>query len=322
MTAYLGFDTSCYTTSVAAIDAEGRLRSDRRQVLSVRPGGRGLQQSGAVFQHLQNLPDLAAAVLDDLGGEPVAGVGASTRPRDQEGSYMPVFRVGEGFGRTVARALQVPFRAADHQTGHLQSGLWSAGCPDLDHFLALHLSGGTTELLRVTRSGSAGLSVTILGGSTDLHAGQFVDRVGVALGLPFPAGPHLEELAKGGEPGRAVIPSAVTGCSISFSGPEACAQRLVHQGESKADIALAVQRCLVQSLVKILRAAMSDCEESDVLLVGGVASNQYIKEQLGQIMTGVRLHFADPRYASDNAVGIALEALSPLGGQPDPGSSL
>ncbi|MDW7651458.1 MAG: O-sialoglycoprotein endopeptidase, partial [Bacillota bacterium] len=190
---YYGIDTSCYTTSLAVTDAQGRLLCEQRKLLEVPSGERGLRQSDGIFLHLQNLPHLAEALAERTGPLCLQAVAASTRPRPVDGSYMPVFTVGTSFGRMLAATLGVPFFSLSHQEGHIYAGLWSAGV-DWDNFYAVHISGGTTEILEVARQ-AKGLAIKELGGSEDLHAGQFIDRVGVALGLGFPAGPALEALA-------------------------------------------------------------------------------------------------------------------------------
>lgn len=190
------------------------------------------------------------------------------------------------------------------------AGLWSAGGPPDQEFLALHISGGTTELLRICRN-PGGFSEEILGCSADLHAGQFIDRIGVALGLPFPAGPALETLAAAGTAGRVVLPASVKDYRLSFSGPESQAQRLIGRVEG-ADLALAVLACVAKSLEVLLRRAVEETGLKQVLVVGGVAANRYLRERLSRRLehraVGARLHFADPRYSTDNAVGVALLA--------------
>lgn len=305
---FLGIDTSYYTTSLALVDADGRLLEDQRRPLTVPKGERGVSPPQAVWAHLKALPGVAEPLLRAWGGR-IAAVAASTRPRPIEGAYLPPFKVSEGFGRSIAAALGVPFYPSSHQEMHIMAGLWSSEQPPRsDQFLAVHLSGGTTELIRVTRR-RGGFAEELLGGTHDLHAGQFVDRIGVALGLPFPAGPHLERLAAGGEPGRVKIPSSVQGFTVSFSGPETAAQRMVGRAD-RADLAMAVQACVAKTLEKWLRTAARETGLREVLIVGGVSANQWIrhrlKERLEHPAVGLRLAFAQPAYSTDNAVGTAL----------------
>lgn len=305
----LGIDTSCYTTSVALFNAAGDLVGEERQLLTVNEGERGLQQSAAVFQHVRNLPGLTEKLSLKDRRDPVTAVVASTRPRPVEGSYMPVFTVGEGFARVLAETMRIPFLATTHQEGHIMAGLWSAGGPDQDKFLAVHLSGGTSEMLLVNRDCPQVFKIEKLGGTNDLHAGQFVDRMGVALGLQFPCGPALQELASGAL-GELRIPSVVRGTEISFSGPESYARRLLDEGAAPAEIARAVEHCIATTMEKLLRRGIETTGIRDVLIVGGVAANTYLrerlKERLGHRAVGARLYFAEPRFSSDNAVGTAL----------------
>lgn len=310
MELFLGIDTSCYTTSLAVVDGEGNLFSEARRVLKVPEGGRGLAQSEAVFQHIGSLPDLFTEVFGEFGSYTFKGVAASTCPRSVPGSYMPVFKVSEGYGRSIAALLGIPFLGTSHQEGHLAAGMWSAGGPKDKDFLAVHVSGGTTEILRVAREKS-NFGVKLLGGSSDLHAGQFIDRIGVGLGLPFPAGPHLEKLARESSQ-ELSIPSSVRGFNVSFSGPEAQALRLIQWNQPAADIARAVEQCVANSLEKIIKLGILDTQLTSVLIVGGVSANLNIRERLRRRLehkaVGARLYFASPELSSDNAVGTALLA--------------
>ena len=140
----LGIDTSNYTTSAAVFDGSGGYNAGR--LLEVRPGELGLRQSDALFQHIKHLPGRFAELQAEGWLTGLSAVGASTRPRAVEGSYMPCFLAGEGQGRTLADALGVPFYAVSHQQGHIAAAAWSAGRLELldRPMLAWHLSGGTS----------------------------------------------------------------------------------------------------------------------------------------------------------------------------------
>lgn len=198
----VGLDTSCYTTSAAAVTAEGNVIASCRKLLPVPQGQRGLRQSEAVFTHVRQLPGLIEELSAYLTDCEIVAVCASRRPRDEEASYMPVFQAGDAQGRSLAALLRVPCFATTHQRGHVEAAKVDSGVTAGD-LLAVHLSGGTTEVLSLVDD-----RLTLLGGTLDLHAGQVVDRTGVALGLPFPAGPHLEELAVRGT-AKALLPVAM-----------------------------------------------------------------------------------------------------------------
>lgn len=311
MRLFLGIDTSCYTCSVAIVNEEKLLVGEARSVLDVVLGERGLSQSAAVYQHVRKIPGLIEQVFACIdASSSLAAVAVSAAPRDAEASFMPVFKVGETIGRSIAAAQRVPLFTVSHQINHIMAGCWSAQGPVTKHFLAMHVSGGTTELHEVSINNS--LCLHKLGGSMDLHAGQFVDRVGVALGLPFPAGSHLEELALQLSGTELTIPSCVQKNMVSFSGPESHAQRLISQGNQREDIALAVFSCIGKSLEKILRRSVEKTGVKDILVVGGVASNKIIRailhKRLAHPAVGAHLFFAAPEYSRDNAVGTALWA--------------
>jgi len=315
---FLGIDTSCYTTSVALMDRERKLVWEKRIVLDVPLGQRGLAQSEGVFKHIANLPILFREIGELLPKKKIAGVAVSTRPRPLADSYLPVFRVGESQGRSLAAILGCPFVEVSHQEGHLMAGFWSAGVELSPPFLAVHLSGGTTDLLLVKEKEKEDFffEIDVLGSSLDLHAGQLVDRIGVALGLPFPAGKDLEVLARQGVMGKEFLPSVIRGYNISLSGAETKALRLISSGAQKEDIALAIIQCLANSLEKIIRKAVEEYQIFHILLVGGVASNQYLRERLKKRLehraVGAKLYFAEPQFSSDNAVGTALLGIKAL----------
>ena len=178
MALYLGIDTSAYTTSLALVDERGMLIEEYRKVLEVPQGERGLAQSTALFLHVQNLPQLVEMIKPELWSE-IRGIGVSIAPRPVKGSYMPVFTPGVAIATSLAAALGVPLLKTSHQEGHIAAGIHSSELAQ-EHFLAVHISGGTTELLEVRSIEPGKLDIEILGGTTDLHAGQFIDRVGVA----------------------------------------------------------------------------------------------------------------------------------------------
>lgn len=308
----LGIDTSNYRTSICLMDENGRVLLDRRKLLQVKPGERGLQQSAAVFQHVKHLPEL----LEGAGLPPgrLQAIAVSAAPRPVPGSYMPVFQVGLSYARWLARFLNVPCFLTTHQEGHLAAGVWSLGdtgqrLNQVSAFTAVHLSGGTSEILSVVPC-PTGYKVETIGGSTDLYAGQLIDRVGVALGLPFPAGPALEQLANNGEESRLRISSAVKGTWFSFSGPETQALRWVAAGMPPAAIARAVEVCVANTLEKALRNAFAAGYPKDVLWVGGVVANRWMRNRLKQRLehpaVGARCYFSAPEYSGDNACGVAL----------------
>lgn len=305
---YLGIDTSCYTTSAALLDEQGELVAEARRLLTVRPGHCGLQQSEMVFQHTRNLPQLLEELLAGKDYE-LAAIGASGYPRPLEDSYMPAFLVGLGAARSLTALSGAPLTVLSHQENHMEAGLWSAQGPAADRFLMLHASGGTTDLLLAAKQANGRFQLTQVGGSLDLHAGQFVDRIGVALGLQFPTGPALEQLAEtAAEPIE--LPVAVRKLDVSLSGPASAAQRQLAAGAEPAALALGVELCLAETFARLLRHAVDAYDVDAVLLVGGVGSNKYIRNHVAARLARrrVRLWVPEARFSCDNATGCAALA--------------
>ena len=299
----LGFDTSNYTTSAAVFDGE-RGRNQGR-LLEVRPGELGLRQSDALFQHVKHLPEVVEALLGEEGLGTVQAVGASTRPRAVEGSYMPCFLAGASQGQVLSQVLGVPFYAFSHQQGHLAAAAWSAGRLDLldRPFLAWHLSGGTTELLRVEpEEDGVAVRAEILGGTSDISAGQLIDRTGVLLGLSFPAGKGVEKLSRQAQK-REYYKVKVNGLTFSLSGMENKVRQMVQRGEEPAEIAWFAQETVCRVVQACTKAAMEEYPGLPVLCSGGVASNGRLKELLRQNCGAL---FAQPQFSTDNAMGTAV----------------
>lgn len=295
----LGLDTSNYTTSAALFD--GQAGENLGQLLEVRSGELGLRQSEALFQHVRRLPELLERLL---GERPVLqAVGASTRPRAVEGSYMPCFLAGESQGRGIAAALGVPFYSHSHQQGHLAAAAWSAGRLDLldAPFLAWHLSGGTTELLLVRPEGTS-VAAEIIGGTSDLSAGQLIDRTGLLLGLPFPAGRALDGLYS--QANACYEPRVkLKDLTFSLSGMENQVKALAEEGELPANIARFTLDAISNVVWRATQEAQRQYPGLPVLCSGGVASNSQLRAGLTKLCGAV---FAEPRYSTDNAMGAAI----------------
>jgi len=309
MKTVLGIDTSCYTTSAALVSTCGRLIASSRRLLTVEEGERGLMQSQGLFQHVRNLPDMIADVMLKAPDAQIVAVCASTRPRPAEDSYMPVFRAGESQARAAAAMLRVPFYPVSHQEGHVRAALVDSGIEASKPFLALHLSGGTTEILLCDHG-----ELKLLGGSLDLHAGQLVDRTGVRMKLGFPAGPALEKLAMEGVRNgavRSLIGVSVKGIDCNMAGAENKIVKFMESGEMTSEaIAAEVFDFLARTIERQIEAACKATGCCQALLAGGVASSTLLREMLlaraKKRRLNCRLCFARPELSGDNAVGVAL----------------
>lgn len=335
----LAFDTSNYTTSVAAADLSGNILADQRRLLTVKEGERGLRQSHALFQHVENLPGLLRKAAEEAGGlKDVCAIAVSERPRPVEGSYMPVFRAGVNMAESLSAVLDVPLYRFSHQEGHI-----AAICGALeDHVktVSFHMSGGTGEILKT--EGCRPLSV--IGGIRDLSFGQLIDRAGVALGLGFPAGAALDAVACSRIPakgfsyssrGHTKIDDPATGpvhvkdawANLSgietqimtaiekikakpsvFSGENSGEQRFLISEPSAEKLVTELFCRIADSLIRLSVNALKEAETDTIIFVGGVSASRFLRGELERRLPklGIRPVFGDPHMSSDNACGIAL----------------
>ena len=303
MSAVLGIDTSCYTTSCALADEDLSLLNAERMLLPVKEGMCGLRQSEAVFLHLKQLPQVLKSLMSG-NDRHIAAVCVSSKPIDGEGSYMPVFQAGLSMAKSIAASLKVPCYETTHQRGHLAAA--QIGCKPLKgDYAAMHLSGGTTDLLIVS-----GERLTRFSSSLDLPMGQLIDRVGVRLGLPFPAGPSLEQLAALGKAkGRYGVSIDDGGCHVS--GAEAQAMRDIDRAAvSEEDIAAEVFDFISRTVLGMLNRVKEHSGIREALLFGGVASSELLRVMLTQRVKARRsdldIRFGAPEYSGDNAAGVAI----------------
>ena len=299
----LGLDTSNYTTSVAVFDGTDGCNVGR--LLEVRHGELGLRQSEALFQHVKRLPDLFDRLEQEGKLQHIDAVGASTRPRAVEGSYMPCFLAGASQGQSLAHTLGVPFFAHSHQQGHLAAAAWSARRMDLldAPFLAWHLSGGTTELLLVEPEGVS-VTAEIVGGTSDISAGQLIDRTGVLLGLQFPAGKALSQLADEADASASKgFAVKINELSFSLSGMENKVKQMLERGESPANVAHFALNTVIRVVVRTTQEAQRRWPGLPVLCSGGVASNRQLRQAMERHCGAM---FAQPQYSTDNAMGAAI----------------
>ena len=304
---FIGFDTSNYTTSIAYFDGIDGVNCSK--LLPVNAGQLGLRQSDAVFHHTKSLQELSGRLFSDLSPNSISAVGVSTRPRDVAGSYMPCFMVGTTQAMLLASALHVPYFEFSHQQGHIAAAAWSSDRMDLLDvpFLAWHLSGGTTELLLVEPN-NHNVKCTKIGGTTDISAGQLIDRTGQLLGLPFPAGKHLDALSKQAQSAD-FFPVKCNDMEFSLSGMQNKMQDY-HKENSPVDTAAYALRCIAYAVYKATKNALKHYPSLPVLFSGGVASNSMLRESL----TPLNPIFAQPQYSTDNAMGIAILAYRAMEG--------
>ncbi len=297
----LGIDTSNYATSLAIYDTTAKeVVCDKKQFLPVKQGELGLRQSDAVFHHTVALPDLLRQINDSVSLTEIGAVGVSCKPRPIEGSYMPCFLVGKMAAESVALSKGIPLVQTTHQQGHVAAALFACKDEKLlqSDSLVFHISGGTTELLLCH-----GYQILKkIGGTTDLYAGQAVDRIGVRLGFPFPAGTYLSQMAS--ECSERIRPKiSVRGTQCSLSGLENQCVRLLEQGASHAYTARYCLTAIASTVVKMIEEARKEYPSLPVVCAGGVMSSSVIREEVQAIVPDA--YFVPSKFSSDNAIGVS-----------------
>lgn len=310
----LGIDTSNYKTSLAVTDRTGMIIKDARVLLAVKKGERGLRQSEAFFQHVENFPHLIDQVFGDSMKDQIAAVAVSDKPRPIEGSYMPCFKAGLSLAQSIASTLEVPVYCCSHQEGHIEAIKAYSSLKNEERLLAWHLSGGTCELLKVE-----GSQIEIIGGSKDISFGQVLDRIGVLCGLKFPCGEemdhHICDLRNADMVNNAkqLTPIKLDGLYFNLSGIETQGARLLQSGKDETalidwKLITEIFDRLADCIITTTQKAADTTGIKNVIFAGGVSSSQYISEKIQTVFedTDIQIDFGNQELASDNAVGVAL----------------
>lgn len=300
----LGIDTSNYATSLAVFDTNaGEVVCDCKKFLPVKPGQMGLRQSDALFHHTAALPQLLREISEKTDFSAIGAVGVSARPRPVEGSYMPCFLAGLNAATSFALARGISLVETTHQQGHITAALFATGESKLfeTQTLVFHVSGGTTDLLLC----DGVEKITPLGTSSDLYAGQAVDRLGVKLGFPFPAGTYVsEQAALCSEKVRPKV--SVRGMECSLSGLENQCAKLLGEGKDTAYVCKYCLLCIAETLVRMANTALQQYPGLPVVFAGGVMSSDLIRTYVTHRVPYA--YFVPGKFASDNAIGISVLA--------------
>lgn len=307
----LGIDTSCDDTGVGLV-RDGRVVANKvasQTLLHQRYGG--VVPELASREHTQVIDGLLEQALAEAGLHlQDLDLIAATRGPGLIGALL----VGYTYAKGLALALKRPFVGVHHLEGHLYAAL--AEHPEVEPpFLALIASGGHSHLFRVRAWGQ----YELLGATMDDAAGEAFDKVARLLGLGYPGGPEIEQLAAQGDPEAVPFSLPLQGQSqyaFSFSGLKTAALRALEKGLNKADIAASFQRVAVEHLASVVLRAVRETGLQTLLVTGGVAQNRALRERLERV--GLKLLFPPRGMATDNGAMIALAAWRRWNGQGDP----
>ena len=312
----LGIESSCDETGVALVDASGagvpRLLSHAlHSQIDMHQAFGGVVPELASRDHIRRVLPLTEQVLADAGRTlQDVDVVAFTRGPGLAGALL----VGAGVACSLAAALEKPVMGVHHLEGHLLSPFLSKDPPEFA-FVALLVSGGHTQLMRVDRVGS----YEVLGETIDDAAGEAFDKSAKLLGLPYPGGPHLAKLAQGGDPLAFKLPRPLLhsgDLDFSFSGLKTAvltqARKLGEpMGEqARANLAASTQAAIVEVLVKKSLKALDQTGLKRLVVAGGVGANTLLREQLNLACgkRGVRVYYPELHLCTDNGAMIALAA--------------
>jgi N6-L-threonylcarbamoyladenine synthase len=306
----LAIETSCDDTCAAVVSFDGEIRSNVISSQGVHDRYGGVVPEVASRHHLE----LANAVVDDALRTADASLDdielvAMTRGPGLVGALL----VGVQTAKAIAGARGLPLAAVDHLQGHVAANFLKpegGGDPVSPPFLCLVASGGHTFLADVRDHHG----YEILGQTLDDAAGEAIDKGARLLGLPFPGGPHLEKLARDGDPGAFDFPIAqkVGGLDFSFAGLKtALLYKVRDLGEAeaerrRADLAASYQHAIVESLALRCERGLAQTGHGTLAIGGGVAANGPLRERLAQL--GVELHVPPRELCTDNAAMIASAA--------------
>ena len=308
----IGIDTSCYTTSIAAISINGEVLFNERILLDVAKNSNGLRQSEAIFKHINNLGVISDKIKEKLKNKTIKAICVSKAPRPLENSYMPVFNVGYNFSKLLSSTHNSYLYTTTHQENHIKAGLFTNKLKNKNKFLAFHMSGGTTEILLIERENNLDEKyiIKIVGGTKDISFGQLIDRVGVKLCYDFPCGKYIDfgaiNCSKKIEKG---LKTSVNQGYMNISGLENQIVKVIDKYD-KNYISKLTLDAIIRNIEKSLSYICNEYNIKEVLFVGGVSSSTYIRENLKKrIKTHIDLYFTNPEYSTDNAIGCALIGL-------------
>ncbi|MEC4749339.1 tRNA (adenosine(37)-N6)-threonylcarbamoyltransferase complex transferase subunit TsaD [Methylomicrobium sp. Wu6] len=316
----LGIETSCDETGVALYDSERGLLSDllHSQIDLHRDYG-GVVPELASRDHIRKLAPMIRQAIRDSGltQNDIDGIAYTAGP-----GLIGALLVGAATARGLAWAWRIPAVAVHHMEGHLLAPMLEPEPPKFP-FVALLISGGHTQLVEVEDIGR----YRILGESLDDAAGEAFDKTAKMLGLSYPGGPKLSALAECGH-AHFNFPRPMTdrpGLDFSFSGLKTFALNTLQASErseqNKADIALAFQQAVADTLTIKCRRALQQTGLKTLVVAGGVSANTQIRSSLRAMAAGEKaaIYFPRPEFCTDNGAMIAYAGCQRLlAGQQEP----
>ncbi len=311
----LAIESSCDESAAAVLDdRDGLLAHGLFSQIELHRAHGGVVPELASRDHVRRLLPLVDSVLQEARarapGE-IQGVAYTAGP-----GLIGALLTGAALARSLAFAWGVPSLGVHHLEGHLLAPLLEPEPPPFPH-VALLVSGGHTLLIEVSGIGR----YRVLGASRDDAAGEAFDKTAKLLGLPYPGGPQLAELARGGRPGRFKFPRPMLdrpGLEFSFSGLKTAVLHAVAGQEltatMRADVARGVEDAIVDTLIAKSLRALEETGLQVLVVSGGVSANRSLRERLAAAVgaIGARVYYPRIEFSTDNAAMIAIAGLARL----------
>jgi len=307
----LAIETSCDESAVALLDEQhGLLAHELWSQIDLHRQFGGVVPELASRDHLRRLPGLLRTTLE-RGGTQAAQIDAVAYTAGP--GLIGALLTGAALARALAFGWQRPALGVHHLEGHLLAPMLETPSPPLPH-TALLVSGGHTMLIEVRAIGE----YRLLGQTRDDAAGEAFDKCAKLLGLPYPGGPQLAQLAGAGRPGAYTFPRPMIdrpGFEFSFSGLKTAVMLAARAGplddQARADIAHAVQDAIVATLCAKALRALQFTGQRVLVVAGGVGANQELRSRLSRVAAerGVRVYYPRLAFCTDNAAMIAVAGL-------------
>ncbi len=292
----LGIESTAHTFGVGIVDENARILADARLVFRPKEGGIHPRAAAQLFSERGHEVVKEALEQAKIGPEDVDVVAFSIGP-----GLGPCLRTGAIVARLIASKYQKPLVGVNHCIAHIEIGKVLTNVKDP---LVVYLSGANTQIIAFSKG-----RYRVFGETLDMGLGNMLDSFARYVGIPFPGGPKIEELARKGKK-FIPLPYTVKGSDLTFSGLLTAAKRALRKYPLE-DVCFSLQEVAFSMVAEVAERALAHTEKREVLLVGGVAANKRLRE----IMEGVarehdaRFSVVPQRYAADNGVMIAWTGL-------------
>lgn len=287
----LGIESTAHTFG-AGVVKDGKILSNERDTYKPKQGG--IIPNEAAHHHYMLAPEIIRRSLEkaNVSMDKIDIFAVSQGP-----GLMPCLRVGYQISRFLSDKFNKKIIGVNHCIAHIEIARRSTGLMDP---VMLYVSGGNTQVITYENG-----RYIVFGETQDIGVGNMIDKIGRKMGIPFPAGPIIEDLAKKGK-NYIKLPYSIKGMDVSFSGMETFVSRLLNT-KKKEDLCFSIQETAFAMLIEASERAMAYCKKESLVITGGVAGNDRLNE-MGRIMCkerGAKFVRMEKEFSGDNGAMIA-----------------